>query len=69
MLKRIAVVIWWIGALSFAVGAISTIDASDMGHRFAGVILGACVALCCFAGTYILGGTFLRPPAGPLSGE
>lgn len=67
MLKRAATVIWWLGALCFAAGAIGTVTGRDIGHRFAILAIGAVPALACFTLCYILAGTFRNPPTGPLS--
>lgn len=67
MLKRFATVIWWIGVMSLLGGAISTIGGTSMSERFVSFACGAIGAIVAFSFTYILGGTFLKPPTGPLS--
>lgn len=68
MVRRFAVVVWWIGALFFGGGTIGAIAALlfSEGARIesAGLTLGYCyvMGIVAWTLTYILGGSFRTPP-------
>jgi len=68
MLKRIALVIWWIGTLWIGGGVVAFFGNlfSTASDRAATAVLTlavcAIVGVCFWTVTFILGGTFRRPP-------
>lgn len=69
MLKRIALVVWWLGAISLGFGAIgffASLIAMEPNHKGDTALLalgtGAFCGACCWTLTFILAGSFLRPP-------
>jgi hypothetical protein len=69
MLKRIALVIWWLGMISIGAGALGFFGCLVTTGSHAGenalmaLVSGAFFGLCCWTLTFILAGSFLRPPA------
>lgn len=66
MLKRLATVIWWIGAACIAGGFIG-IFFNKPSEMYMPLLAGGFFGAIFFSITYVLGGTFLSPPAGPMS--
>lgn len=69
MLKRIALVAWWLGAISgIAAGVVmlgETAEASPIGPVSGALMIPMMVAICSlpwWALSYVLGGSFWRPP-------
>lgn len=67
MLDRLATVIWWIGVMNLAGGVVAAVRSSSMKEGVSMFALFAVFALAIFAAVYVLAGTFLSPPVGPLS--
>lgn len=67
MLKRAATVVWWIGAMCFAAGLLGMLRMGNLVEAAASVGVGAFFGAVFMSCAYILGGTFLKPPTGPLS--
>jgi hypothetical protein len=59
VVRRLAIVLWWLGALLFAFGILSAL----IGGEVAALVLFVFFpALCCLVIAFVLGGSFLRPP-------
>lgn len=71
MLKRIALVFWWAGALAGVAGALFgfsmllTEHGHPVGLWLAGTAMGAAAAAALWAVAFICGGSFWRPPRLP----
>lgn len=64
MIKRVALVVWWIGALMgvfFGLAALGA-AASHSDESFAIFGGGAFLVICTWAVAFILGGSFWKPP-------
>lgn len=69
MVKRIALVAWWLGALSGIVGGLATaavaLDSAGIGPLAGALMTPAAAAMCAapwWALAFVLGGKFWRPP-------
>jgi len=59
MIRRLAVVLWWIGAILVALGVYGVLNHSETIVLIAFLFFPAVV---CFSLAFVLGGSFLRPP-------
>lgn len=69
MVRRIAIVVWWVGALWFAAGMLGAVlalflaDGNIIANAFAILVLCSLVGVASWTISYILAGSFRRPPA------
>ena len=62
MLKRLATVIWWIGAIC-AGGGIIGVFFGRASEAWVSLMFGALGACIFFSAAYVVGGSFWRPPS------
>ncbi len=68
MIRRLAVVFWWVGAAFRLAAALGLVGGLLLGGRERWGIAAGCLVgfglfwLCSWTAAYILGGSFLKPP-------
>lgn len=64
MIKRLATVIWWLGAMAGITGLTTFVLIANKGSGEGGPFLGACAFLMAVAWclSFVLAGSFWRPP-------
>lgn len=67
MVKRAATVIWWIGVMCILGGLGAGLTSSSLSDAGISALFGLGGGFAIFSFVYILSGSFLRPPTGPLS--